>query len=333
MKSDSLVSVIIPTFNRAHIIREAVESVLEQTYQPLEVIVVDDGSSDNTSEVLSRFGSAITVIRQKNAGPAAARNRGIAASNGAFVAFLDSDDLWVPAKIERQVALLDSLGESVPCCLTNIRIEDSSRQTSSFQIAWMHPKSAEGLWLNVDEVLATRFVLFNQGVMIRRGALDKVGTFDEGLRLLEDLELSLRLSLEGSWAFISEPLVIWRETPGSCTQQARVEGTIETELLAGIRQKHAERIERLMPRRGRLTEIARREAARSRRQLRAISLKRQSSFGASILGQALNGVEKYRSAIFRRSPLFPQMEVEPAARRVFSLETSGSAEVSVGNCS
>jgi len=112
-----LVSAIIPTYNRAHVICDAVESILAQTYREIEVIVVDDGSKDDTLPRLKQYGDRIRVVSQANAGPAAARNRGIAVAQGELIAFLDSDDLWLSTKIERQVALLQRAGESVPCCL------------------------------------------------------------------------------------------------------------------------------------------------------------------------------------------------------------------------
>src|SRR5215212_11526906 len=101
-----LVSVVIPTYNRRRLVVEAVESALAQTYRPLEILVVDDGSTDGTEAELHRFGSAVRYLKQPNQGAAAARNRGIRAATGELVAFLDSDDLWAPAKIEKQVALM-----------------------------------------------------------------------------------------------------------------------------------------------------------------------------------------------------------------------------------
>ena len=98
-----LVSAIIPNFNYARFVCEAVESALAQTYDHLEVIVVDDGSSDDSLQVLKQFGDRIRVIAQPNAGVAASRNNGAAASSGEFVAFLDADDLWAPDKIAAQV--------------------------------------------------------------------------------------------------------------------------------------------------------------------------------------------------------------------------------------
>ena len=99
------VSVVIPTYNYGRYICETIDSALAQTYKPLEVIVVDDGSTDDTRERLAAYSDRIRYILQKNSGPAAARNTGIVAAQGEFVALLDSDDLWLPEKVERQVAL------------------------------------------------------------------------------------------------------------------------------------------------------------------------------------------------------------------------------------
>jgi glycosyltransferase involved in cell wall biosynthesis len=98
-----LISCIVPVYNGERYLAEALDSILAQTYGPLEILVVDDGSTDRTSEVVAGYGSAVRTLHQPNAGPAAARNRGIAAANGAFLAFLDADDCWHPAKLERQM--------------------------------------------------------------------------------------------------------------------------------------------------------------------------------------------------------------------------------------
>jgi glycosyltransferase involved in cell wall biosynthesis len=205
-----LVSIVIPTFNRAATIVRAVESVLQQTYRPLELIVVDDGSTDGTSEVLKAYGNAIVYVRQDNAGPAAARNRGIRESQGDMVAFLDSDDVWLAAKLERQVAVLERAGPDAPCCLcdTLLRTPDG-REQSSFAIAWLRMREPEGLWLNPAAVLATRFVLFCQAVLVRRRFLLDCKGFDEQLWFMEDHDLALRLALRGPWAFVREPLAVW----------------------------------------------------------------------------------------------------------------------------
>jgi glycosyltransferase involved in cell wall biosynthesis len=310
MSSGPLVSAIIPTFNRATIVSEAVESVLQQTYPNTEVIVVDDGSTDDTPARLRQYGNRIRVVTQNNAGPAAARNRGIAVSHGELIAFLDSDDIWLPTKLERQVALLKK-AQSASCCLCNITMRWSEKEVGSFEIAALHPSVDEGIWLNVDEVLATRFVLFNQGIVIRRDVLEKIGGFDESLWLLEDHELALRLSLEGPWAFIRDPLVIWRETrAGSLYQQAQHEEIRSTEPLVLILEKHLARVKQ-SPQDKRLQKYVSQELGRARRQLRALRMSKMSSWGASNVGRSLRKIEQYRRAVFLRSPWFPKMRVRP----------------------
>lgn len=106
-----LVSVLIPTYNRGYILGSAIESVLAQTYRPIEIVVVDDGSTDETPDVLKRFGDAIRVIRQENRGLAGARNTGLAVARGEFIAFEDSDDFWLPWKLEAQIAFMRAVPE------------------------------------------------------------------------------------------------------------------------------------------------------------------------------------------------------------------------------
>ena len=115
--SDPLVSVIIPTYNRADTIGEAIDSVIEQTYSEIEIIVIDDGSRDNTSQILENYGDKIRVVHQANSGVSASRNRGIKIAVGEFLAFLDSDDLWLPTKLSRQIDMLKRTDSSIPCCI------------------------------------------------------------------------------------------------------------------------------------------------------------------------------------------------------------------------
>src|ERR1035437_7987739 len=188
-----LVSAIIPTYNRAGTIERAVNSALAQTHSLMEVIVVDDGSKDETHQVLAKYGTRIRVIHQTNKGASAARNTGVRASTGEIVAFLDSDDTWAPNKIERQVRLLQrTYPAGVRCCITNIQMDYcNSSPTTSFDLTDLRPSLKEGFWNNPSEILLTRFLLFNQTVAVWRETIDRVGGFREDLRVLEDYELSL----------------------------------------------------------------------------------------------------------------------------------------------
>ena len=207
--SAPLVSVIIPTYNRASTLRRTVDSALAQTYQPLEVIVVDDGSTDATVEVLRSYGDRIHAISQPNGGPSAARNTGAKAANGEWLAFLDSDDVWKPEKIERQIRMVGDQAPGIDCCMANAAIinEDGSPGPTTFDVSGVGTRQSDGYWLNPAALFASRFILFNQVALIRREAFVRVGGFNPELRLLEDHDLAFRLALGGPWAFVADPLV------------------------------------------------------------------------------------------------------------------------------
>jgi len=311
MPAEPLVSVIIPTYNRAGVISQTIDNVFCQTYQNIELIVVDDGSTDDTGSVLRRYGDRIRILTQANAGPAAARNRGIEVSRGEIVAFQDSDDLWKPTKLEQQVAVLNRLDDSVPCCLCNAIFRVIRQQEyTSFDISSLHPSLEEGLWLNVAEVLATRFVLFNQTVAIRRRALEKVGGFDESLKYLEDYDLPLRLAMEGPWAFIRTPLVIYREgSEGSFAEKAakdsivlkQCEIRIFEQALAAAKNKNDSGTRRQL--RSRLSVF--------RRQLLATRLSQSETFGARATASVLEAFDILREKLFRRTPWYPKALTVP----------------------
>jgi glycosyltransferase involved in cell wall biosynthesis len=205
------VSVIIPTYNRAATVLGAVQSALDQTYPSIEVIVVDDGSTDNTSEQLSSFLSQIKFLRQKNAGPSAARNHGARHASGDILAFLDSDDIWMSDKIARQVALMEAHGNAMICCVCNAQIIDRpiKKNANAFGIAGIKSQFEEAVWNNPGEVLASRFLLFNQVAAIRRDSFVKVGGYNTRISLLEDHDLALKLATVGGvWGMITKPMVI-----------------------------------------------------------------------------------------------------------------------------
>jgi glycosyltransferase involved in cell wall biosynthesis len=308
MEQGPLVSTIIPTYNRANLVPEAIDSVLAQTYPHVEVILIDDGSTDGTLEVLRRYGDRIHVISQPNAGPAAARNRGVMAAQGEMIAFLDSDDLWLPEKLARQVNLLQRLGEAVPCCLCNINMRWKDRELTSFDVAWLNPVVAEGVWHNPEEILATRFVLFNQGVVIRREVLREIGGFDESFWLLEDYDLALRLSLRGDWGFIRDPLVIWRESATSRLSRDAERDDLRWKLpLVEILEKQLYRVSDGTHNTHHRKQLHC-ELKRARRQLTAARMSQMTFPGALFLSKTLDKVEQYRNALHRRSPWFPQMD-------------------------
>jgi len=306
MKSNPLVSVVIPTYNRAGIISQTIDNVFQQMYRNFELIIVDDGSTDDTQARLRQYGERIRIVAQDNSGPAVARNRGVEAARGEIIAFQDSDDLWKPTKLERQVALLE-MDKSVPCCLCNVLLRVvEGHEVTSFDYSLIRVADDEGIWLNAFEVLATRFVLFNQAAAIRRQAFERLGGFDQSLKYLEDYDLPLRLALQGPWAVIREPLVLYREgTAGSFSQQALKDPIV----LKECELKLFERIHTTIGAESKLRNIQRSLTYRLtllRWQLRATKLARSESLGLRTVSRLLMMMDHYLLAAFRRSPWFPQ---------------------------
>jgi glycosyltransferase involved in cell wall biosynthesis len=310
--SSPLVSVVIPTFQRAGTIARAVESVLQQTHRSLDVVVVDDGSTDGTREVLRPYGSRLVYVYQENAGPSAARNRGIRECRGDLIAFLDSDDVWLATKIERQVALLESAGPDVPCCLCNslIRMPGGEEQ-SSFEFAWLRPREPEGLWLNPAMVLATRFVLFSQAVLVRREFLLDCGGFDEQLWLMEDHDLALRLALRGPWAFIREPLVRCWGADDDDIKLSAVAQRRPAKLYQSIEYIDRKILEQESILDDRVRKHLQRHLRGARRKLRAEQWLAGGGVLPRIGAKAITGWDRLGRAWFSRSRSYPRAETMP----------------------
>ncbi|MFC1763136.1 glycosyltransferase family 2 protein [Planctomycetota bacterium] len=205
-----LVSVIVPTYNRANIVCSAIESILAQTYQPLEIIVVDDGSTDETESVLRQYNKAITYVKKNNGGVSSARNRGVAQAKGEIICFLDSDDLWLPEKTEIQVDLMMRAGQHVPCCVCDTIFEQGDKKDSFFEHNKLSASVYEGLWVNALEVNASRFSFLVQSAAIRRHVFSEGLAFNENLWVLEDLELAFQLARIGPWAYTQKKMAIWK---------------------------------------------------------------------------------------------------------------------------
>ena len=321
-----LVSAIIPTYNRAQIVCRAINSALAQTYARVEVIVVDDGSTDETVSMLSQYQGKIRVIRQANAGPAAARNTGVRNSSGDLLAFLDSDDFWTPRKLELQVDALARAGQSVQCCICDVSIQRSGHDSvSAFERAGLQPCHTSGIWLNPFEVVATRFFFFNQAALIRRAAFEQVKGYDERLRLLEDTDLALRIALLGPWAFLAEPLAVWRQSPDSLSHEAlnrktalkQCELDIRHRLCSGALESQGK------SKRRKLMDA---EIRRNRREVRVAVLAQAHAPWRRQLALILTRLERFRRALLRRSPWYPNMRVVPfpqlAMRESRGLESS-----------
>ena len=196
------VSVIIPTYNRAAMVTEAVKSVLTQEMTDFELIVIDDGSTDKTGKRLSGFGSRLKYYQQENAGVSAARNCGLALSTAPLVAFLDSDDLWLPAKLRVQYNYMTEHPE-VYICQTEEVWWRNSRQVNPKK----HHRKPSG---DIFRRSLNLCLVSPSAVMMRRELFEKVGYFDEDLPAAEDYDLWLRVSVDHVVPLLPDPLVIKR---------------------------------------------------------------------------------------------------------------------------
>jgi len=208
------ISVVIPTYNSASSLREAIESVLRQTYADFEIVVIDDGSTDDTGCVVRSFGDRVCYWRQDNRGVSAARNHGIKKSRGQYVAFLDSDDLWLPGKLAEQIPLLDRDPE--------IGLVYSDWTVVSEQIV-LEPSYLSKLPAAsghvFDELVQSGFIL-TSGTVVRRRCLEDVGDFDETLSIAQDYDLWLRICYRWKIALVNKPLVIKRSWDGSLSSNS-----------------------------------------------------------------------------------------------------------------
>jgi len=199
------VSVIITSYNYARFIGETIQSVLDQTYLDVEVIVVDDGSTDNTPEVLARFGDRITCIYQRNQGKSGALNRGIDAARGRYLAFVDSDDAWLPDALERRLAVFES-DPGVGVVYGRTLVMDESGTLLPYMNG-APPRYPDDTLRSLLHGVFIPFLTF----MARRTCLDQAGTyFNPDFGATNDWELYLRLSRACRFHFVDQPLARYR---------------------------------------------------------------------------------------------------------------------------
>jgi glycosyltransferase involved in cell wall biosynthesis len=195
--SKYLISSIVPVYNGERYLTEALDSVLAQTYRPLEVIVADDGSTDGTATVVSSYGSQIRYVRQDNAGPAAARNLGLNTARGDYVAFLDADDLWHPEKMERQMACFHDRPELDICVahVQNFWIPELKDEAERFQ----------------DHRIAKPAPGYVTGTLLARKALfDSVGRFNTDLKHGDAQEWFIRAAEQGAVMELVPDVLLYR---------------------------------------------------------------------------------------------------------------------------
>jgi len=223
MALDTLVSVVIPSFNDSRFVRQCLTSVLAQSHGLLDVIVVDDGSNDGTAEIARSFGAPVRVFEQPNSGSAVARNRGLQESRGDYVAFLDADDCWHSRKIELQLRHLESCTECVAVYCRKLEVTDAyavpswpSDQDLARELGVSSDSSVSG-WLYLE--LLRSSVVHTSTVMASRDMLSRVGQFDPTLQKGQDLDYWLRLSRLGPIHMLDEVLSAYRIHANSITHR------------------------------------------------------------------------------------------------------------------
>jgi glycosyltransferase involved in cell wall biosynthesis len=215
MSYKPFISVVIPTYNRGQQTIVAIESVLSQTYPNFEIIVVDDGSTNGSGGVIQRFISQtngdhqILFLSQPNQGASIARNTGIAKARGEYIAFLDSDDLWVPEKLKWQVQAFEQLKNMCGVCFTDARlVNNSGMDISSFQIYGKHYEQTVGIDRGVTISLVNSFSGFwVSSLLVRADIIRQIGGFSPDISFVEDRDLHFRLSLRTSIAYVNKQLI------------------------------------------------------------------------------------------------------------------------------
>jgi glycosyltransferase involved in cell wall biosynthesis len=207
-----LVSVVIPVYNAGRFVREALESVFSQTYRPIEVIVVNDGSTDNSEKILDEYAGRIRYFRQENAGPSAARNLGIEKARGEWVAFQDADDLWDAGKLEVQLSAVQGDEAIVHCDMRDIDEFGHVLRPSCMknrQWAILGPTTLEDMLVGCGILMST--------AVVKRASLQAVGGFDRTNRCgCEDFQLWLYLAASGyKFRYVDKAMASYRQHDGS----------------------------------------------------------------------------------------------------------------------
>jgi len=220
------VSVIIATYNRAYFVSCAIDSVLSQTFKDFELIMVDDGSIDNTSEVLKKYSSSIYYIYQENKGRAEARNTGIKVARGNYIAFLDDDDIWLPEKLEKQVIFLDSHPDiGLVHTVTDVIDEGGRLLQKETRERFRFYKKAMKIGYTY-EGMSRMCIMFLSAVMLKKECLGKVGPFDPRISAFEDWDFYLRFALKYRIGTIPETLVRFRMHEAHSTKEEFIQGRI-----------------------------------------------------------------------------------------------------------
>ena len=201
------VSIIIPTYNRAHYIGESVDSILAQTFKDYEIIVVDDGSTDNTREVLKKYGDKVQYVYQNNAGPPAAMNTGVRKAKGEYYLILGDDDALMPDMVERQVEVLDKNPDAAFVC-SGIHFVDADGEI------YKTSRDGRARERSFKSLLFDNFV-WHLTALVRRSVSEEMGHFDETLLTTHDHDLWIRMAIKYRFEYTDLPLAKFRRHPGN----------------------------------------------------------------------------------------------------------------------
>jgi glycosyltransferase involved in cell wall biosynthesis len=209
------VSVVVPAYERGDVVGRAIDSALAQTIEDIEVLVVDDGSSDDTEAVVAAYDDERVryLAHETNRGVSAARNTGVDAATGEYVAFLDSDDEWLPRKLARQLAVLDERDETwvgAYCDVATAGLSTAGRLASAVSEKLFRSRAPREGGRELAESLLSMQVFMGPGstLLVERDVLESTGGFDEGLSIYEDWDLVLRVLSAGKLAYVDEPLAL-----------------------------------------------------------------------------------------------------------------------------
>lgn len=238
MSCEPLISVIIPTFNRARQVQSALRSVLRQTYSKLEVIVVDDGSTDETRDAVRRVmdeeqtdDKRVRYFFQANGGQSVARNRGIDAAQGHWLGFLDSDDVWLPEKLEFQVRALDQFGHCGTCICDARLVDDIGLDTTAFRASGKCYDEAIGMESQaVANLVKCRDPFWVSTLLVRTEVAKRIGCFDAQIKYAEDHDFLFRLAIDTSFCYVNRPLAILDRSKSPPNSTCRAWDSIEVRL-------------------------------------------------------------------------------------------------------
>lgn len=214
----SKISVIIPTYNAERTLLETIESIQKQTFQDLEILVINDGSTDQTLELLNQIDEPrLKILSYENGGLPIARNRGIAAAQGEFLSFIDADDLWTPDKLESQLTALQqhpNAGVAYSWTLNMITQQD--------QVSFTQGCSSLAQGNVYSDLLIGNFIGSGSNILIRRSVMDKMQGFEPSLKSYEDWDFYLRVATQCDFVVVPKPQILYRQTLGSMSSKVKV---------------------------------------------------------------------------------------------------------------